>query len=167
MLGTGPYYWPAQPGSLIESATATPIRGGHLTTFPHIYSFLYRSLVNHHPHYIYIKPIFLLNRGYNAAEWLAGRLYCMQLSYENVRNWFYCYSIWWVWWWECKIQNPEVGDGFLNSVDTHETNYVSSVWHHINCWATRLCSIQSLNSSALPLPTPPWQICVPRCHVRP
>jgi hypothetical protein len=27
----------------------------------------------------------------------------------------------------CMIQNPEVGDGFCNSVGTYETNYVSSV----------------------------------------
>jgi hypothetical protein len=34
---------------------------------------------------------------------------------------------------------------------------VSSLWYRITCLAIKLCSIQSMDSLALPLPTPPWQ----------
>src|SRR5271154_6393272 len=53
-------------GTLGTSRWATPIRGGHLTTFPYIYSFLYCSLVNHHLHYIYIKLIFYRRYSFNS-----------------------------------------------------------------------------------------------------
>jgi hypothetical protein len=36
-------------------------------------------------------------------------------------------------------------------------SHVSSLWYRITCLANKLCSIQSMDSLALLLPTPLWQ----------
>jgi hypothetical protein len=68
----------------------------------------------------------------------------------NVRNWFYCYPLcrWW-----CVYTEPKKWAMiFATVLYQYETNFVSPV-------GTRFQrDIQSLASSALLLPTPPWQL---------